>query len=96
MPTMLIVEDELVLARNLAKAFAHWGFEVQHAASGADARRMATTTQFDVALLDLRLPDGSGLAVLDALIAADPDLPVIMMTAYGSVAEAVSAMQRGA
>jgi two-component system, NtrC family, response regulator AtoC len=96
MPTMLIVEDEIVLARNLAKAFTQWGFEVHHAASSAEARRLGATTPFDVALLDLRLPDGSGLAVLDALIAADADLPVIMMTAYGSVAEAVSAMQRGA
>ncbi len=56
---------------------------------------LASTTT-DVALLDLRLPDGSGLDLLDALIDADPDLPVIMMTAYGSVADAVDAMQRGA
>ena len=44
----------------------------------------------------LRLPDGSGLDLLEALVAADPDRPVIIMTAYGSVADAVGAMQRGA
>jgi DNA-binding NtrC family response regulator len=96
MSTLLIVEDEVVLARNLSKAFVREGFEVQHAAGIAEGRRIAATTPIDVALLDLRLPDGSGLDLLEALIAADPDRPVIMMTAYGSVADAVDAMQRGA
>jgi DNA-binding NtrC family response regulator len=96
MPTLLIVEDELVLARNLSKAFVRHGFEVQHATGIAEGRKVAASTPVDVALLDLRLPDGSGLDLLDALVAADPDRPVIMMTAYGSVADAVGAMQRGA
>ena len=96
MPTLLIVEDEVVLARNLSKAFVREGFDVQHAAGIAEGRRIAATTPIDVALLDLRLPDGSGLDLLEALIATDPDRPVIMMTAYGSVADAVDAMQRGA
>ena len=72
------------------------GFEVQHATGIAEGRKVAASTPVDVALLDLRLPDGSGLDLLDALVASDPDRPVIMMTAYGSVADAVSAMQRGA
>jgi DNA-binding NtrC family response regulator len=96
MPTLLIVEDELVLARNLSKAFVRHGFEVQHATGIAEGRKVAASTPVDVALLDLRLPDGSGLDLLDALVASDPDRPVIMMTAYGSVADAVGAMQRGA
>jgi len=96
MATLLIVEDELVLARNLSKAFVRHGFEVHHATGIAEGRRIAATTPVDVALLDLRLPDGSGLDLLDALVAIDPDRPVIMMTAYGSVADAVGAMQRGA
>ncbi|MBI1817446.1 MAG: sigma-54-dependent Fis family transcriptional regulator [Deltaproteobacteria bacterium] len=96
MPTLLIVEDEAVLARNLAKAFSRQGYEVHHAANVAEATRIASVTPLDIVLLDLRLPDGSGLDVLDALIANDPDQPVVMMTAYGSVADAVRAMQRGA
>jgi two-component system response regulator AtoC len=96
MPTLLIVEDEAVLARNLAKLFTRQGFEVQHATGTADAGRMFASTPADVVLLDLRLPDGSGLDLLDALLAVDADLPVIMMTAFGTVADAVQAMQRGA
>lgn len=96
MPTLLIVEDEVILARNLAKALVRDGFEVEHAATLAEARRLFDATPFDVVLLDLQLPDGSGLDLLGRFIDADADLPVIMMTAYGSVADAVQAMQRGA
>jgi two-component system response regulator AtoC len=96
MPTLLIVEDEAVLARNLVKLFARHGFEAHHAASIDEGKRIVAATPVDVALLDLRLPDGSGLDLLDALLTADTDLPVIIMTAYGSVADAVRAMQRGA
>ena len=96
MPHLLIFEDAVVLARNLAKLFGRIGFEADHAASLSDARRLVAATPPDIVLLDLRLPDGSGLDLLDALLAVDPDLPVVMMTAYGSVADAVRAMQRGA
>jgi DNA-binding NtrC family response regulator len=96
MPTLLIVEDELVLARNLSKAFIRHGFEVHQAGTISEAKNLLASAPVDVALIDLRLPDGSGLDLLDSLMAADPDLPVIMMTAYGSVADAVDAMHRGA
>src|SRR5437867_5336052 len=96
MPSLLIVEDEPVLAQNLVKAFAGQGFDVEVAGSIADARKLAATRLPDVALLDFRLPDGSGLDLLAALVREDPELPVIMMTGYGSVADAVRAMQQGA
>jgi two-component system, NtrC family, response regulator AtoC len=96
MPTLLIVEDEAVLARNLTKKFTRHGFSVHHAATVADALRALAEIHPDVVLMDLRLPDGSGLDTLPKMLAADAELPVIMMTAYGSVADAVEAMQRGA
>ena len=96
MPTMLVIEDEPVLARNLVRAFSRDDFHVLHAGGIAEARGIAADTPPDVALLDLRLPDGSGLDMLDFLLTQDPELPVIMMTGYGSVSEAVRAMQRGA
>jgi len=96
MATLLIVEDEHVLAHNLVQAFANRGYEVRSAATSAEAIQVASEVPPDVVLLDYRLPDGSGLDVLQTLIASDPDRQVIMMTAYGSVADAVNAMQRGA
>jgi DNA-binding NtrC family response regulator len=96
MATLLIVEDEAVLARNLTKAFERRGFTVRHAPTLGDGLRLVDEWHPDVALLDLRLPDGSGLDALPKMLAAEPELPVIMMTAYGSVADAVQAMQQGA
>ncbi|MGH7786640.1 MAG: sigma-54-dependent transcriptional regulator, partial [Candidatus Binatia bacterium] len=72
------------------------GFEVHHVDTIAAGKQAAASMPIDIALVDLRLPDGSGLDVLGALQAADPGIPVVMMTAYGSVADAVQAMQRGA
>jgi two-component system response regulator AtoC len=96
MPTLLIVDDEAILARNLVRLFTRLGYEAHHAAAIGEAEGIVATTPVDVVLLDLRLPDGSGLDLLNRLLTADADLPVIMMTAYGSVADAVRAMQRGA
>ena len=96
MPTLLIVEDETVLARTLSRAFASHGWTVHHAATAEEARRVAGDVPADVVLLDLRLPDGSGLDVLADIGTSAPDLPVIMMTGHGSVADAVEAMKRGA
>lgn len=96
MATLLIVEDEAVLARNLTKAFSRHGFAVRHAATLAEGLRLLEDVRPEVVLMDLRLPDGSGLDALPQVLAVDPDVPVIMMTAYGSVADAVQAMQRGA
>ncbi len=96
MPTLMILEDEPVLGRNLAKLFTRDGFEVHLAPTLAEARKIFAATPPDVALMDLQLPDGSGLDLLESLINSDPDLAVIMMTAYGSVSDAVRAMQHGA
>jgi DNA-binding NtrC family response regulator len=96
MPGLLIVEDEEVLARSLVKLFARSGIESSHATGIGTAKHMLSAAPVDVVLLDLRLPDGSGLDLLDWLRATDPNLPVIMMTAHGSIADAVDAMRRGA
>jgi DNA-binding NtrC family response regulator len=96
MPTLLIIEDETVLARNLQKTFARGGFEVHHAGTIADALRRVDEVHPEIVLMDLRLPDGSGLDALPQLLAREPDTAVIMMTAYGSVDDAVNAMRHGA
>src|SRR5262249_29808349 len=96
MATLVIIEDETVLARNLGKAFSRRGFAVREAATIAEGLRAVEEARPEVVLLDLRLPDGSGLKALPKVLAADPDVAVIMMTAYGSVADAVEAMQQGA
>ncbi|MGH7895161.1 MAG: sigma-54-dependent transcriptional regulator [Candidatus Binatia bacterium] len=96
MATVLIIEDEAVLARNLTKTFSRHGFAVHHAETIGEGLGLMETIRPEVVLMDLRLPDGSGLEALPKLVAIDADAAIIMMTAYGSVADAVQAMQHGA
>lgn len=94
--TILIVDDEETIRHFLAQFFRGKGFEVVVAENGAEAIRIAEAQWLDVVLLDLKLPDLEGVEVLRQLRQENPDLPVIMMTAFGEVPSAVGAMRLGA
>lgn len=94
--TMLLIEDDDDLRIGLDESFRHRGFEVVATPSVARGKQMLLERRIDLALLDMRLPDGSGLDVLEAVRALDDEIPVIMMTAYPETKTAVRAMQRGA
>jgi DNA-binding NtrC family response regulator len=94
--TVLIVDDEHTLARS-AKAFlADHGYEAEVAGSGEQALELLKSLQPDVVFADVRLPGMSGLDLLKRIREFDPVLPVIMLTAYGSIAGAVEAVKLGA
>ena len=93
---ILIVDDEALIRKSLAQILSRKGYEVESAASAAEARRLYSPGEFALVLLDLRLPDASGIDLLKEFRAAQPDLLVILMTAYGSVETAVEAMRLGA
>ncbi len=93
---ILLVEDDASLARFTADWLREAGATVQHAATLAEGAACARRVPIDLALLDLHLPDGLSTTLLADLRAADPDLPVIMLTEYGSVSTAVESMKLGA
>ena len=94
--TVLIVDDEQSLARS-AKAFlADHGYEAEVAGTGEKALELLAALQPDVVFADVRLPGMSGLDLLKRIRAFDPVIPVIMLTAYGSIAGAVEAVKLGA
>ncbi|HEX9669159.1 MAG TPA: sigma-54 dependent transcriptional regulator, partial [Thermoanaerobaculia bacterium] len=93
---VLIVEDRESLRRMLERALAGEGYEVAAAATGGEGVRAASERPFDLVLTDLKLPDLSGLEVLAASRAAQPRVPVVVLTGYGTVAAAVEAMKLGA
>ena len=93
---LLIVEDDDVLRGRLARAFRERGFDVREAADAASAARAARSEPPSHALVDLRLPDASGLEAVRALIAADRAMAVVVVTGYGSIATAVEAIKLGA
>jgi two-component system response regulator AtoC len=96
MPTILIVDDEEIHARALARFLGGRGHACEVATSAAAARGALKLLRPHLVLLDLRLGDADGLELLHDVKAVDPALPVIMMTAYGSVETAVRAMKAGA
>ena len=93
---ILVVEDRDSLRRMLERALGGEGYEVASAADGAAGMRLLGERPFDFVLTDLRLPDVSGLEVLAASRSAQPRVPVVVLTGYGTVATAVEAMKLGA
>jgi DNA-binding NtrC family response regulator len=96
MPDILLVEDKDSLRRVLQLTLENAGYSVTESADARAAAQEISRAPHRLVLTDLRMPHGSGLDVLRAARAADPDIPVIVMTAYGSIDEAVQAMKDGA
>ena len=96
MPDILLVEDKESLRRVLRLTLEHAGYSVSEAADAREAINEIGRVPYKIVLTDLRMPNGSGLDVLRAARAADGNVPVIVMTAYGSIDEAVQAMKDGA
>lgn len=91
---ILIVEDELLFARAVAKRLQKDGYECGHAETINDGRQLSKQLDPDLVLLDMRLPDGNGLDLLNEFVAMG--IPTIVMTAFGEVSDAVNAMKLGA
>src|SRR5690348_12143353 len=96
MPTILLVDDEESIRYSFQRAFAHGDNEVITGATAAEGRALFRERRPDVVLLDLQLPDGSGLDVFETILAEGPRRPVIFITAHGTAATALEAMKRGA
>ncbi|PYQ56788.1 MAG: transcriptional regulator [Acidobacteria bacterium] len=93
---ILIVEDRDSLRRMLERALGQEGYDVEAAADGRSGIRLLAERPFDFVLTDLKLPDVSGIEVLAASRAAQPRVPVVVLTGYGTVGTAVEAMKLGA
>jgi DNA-binding NtrC family response regulator len=93
---ILVVDDEDNIRKFLAKSLQRTGYEVRLAGTGAEACAILDRERPDLVVLDVRLPDANGLEMLTNLRRRDPDLPVIIITAYGEIRMAVEAMREGA
>jgi len=96
METIMIVDDEKNYPLILSAILEEEGFESLTANSGREALDILKQSDVDLVLTDMKMPSMDGIELLEHIKTADPELPVIMMTAHGSVDKAVEAMQKGA
>ncbi|MDH3349469.1 MAG: sigma-54 dependent transcriptional regulator [Desulfobulbaceae bacterium] len=96
MTSILIIDDELSMREFLKILLEKEGFKVSVAPDGDSAFELAKENKYDLAISDIRMPGMNGLDLLAKLKALQPSLPVIMMTAFASPEDAVTAMKNGA
>ena len=94
--SLLIVDDDTVFRQRLARAMEKRGFDVVHVGSVQQGIDVAKKSPPTFAVLDLRLGDGSGLDIVEAVRGANPACRVVMLTGYGNIATAVAAVKAGA
>ena len=94
--TLLLLDDDTALRTRLGRALETRGFEVTTAASVAEAREALRASAPAFAVLDMRLEDGNGLKVVEAIRDRREDSRIVMLTGYGAIATAVAAVKAGA
>ncbi len=93
---LLVVDDEEMIRDLLEETFRNKGYEVETAVNGREALKKIKEERYDLLVTDLRLPDISGMEILSRVKGKNPELGTIIITAYGSIKNAVKAMKKGA
>jgi DNA-binding NtrC family response regulator len=93
---ILVVEDDATIRLTLGDVLGRAGYEVDEAETAGEGLERFRAAEYDLALIDLRLPDGSGLDILAAIREADPDALVVVMTAFPDVRTAIASLKAGA
>jgi len=94
-PRVLLVDDDDSLLRLMTIRLEGEGYHITSASNGAQALRLMYNNDFDVVLSDLRMPGLDGLSLFDEIINRHDDIPVILMTAHGTIKDAIAATQKG-
>jgi two-component system response regulator PilR (NtrC family) len=94
--TILVIDDEEIMREILEALLVREGYEVRLAPEAGEGLELARAVPFDAAIVDMMMPGMDGISTLDELKKIDDDLPVLMITAFASVENAIAAMKRGA
>lgn len=93
---ILLVEDDEVFARVISRALSQREYEVSHASDSDSANKLINSGQFNYAILDLNLGGETSLDLIEPLKTHNPDIRILILTGYASIATAVEAIKRGA
>ncbi len=93
---ILIVDDEDGMRRLLSRVLTREGYDASAVGSGAEALRLVASERFDLVVTDIKMPEMDGLQLLAELKEYEPSLPIIVITAYGTIENAVQALRSGA
>ena len=95
-PSILVVDDEFIVLDSLAEWFREDGYRVDTARNAKEALNRVAQRHYDIAFIDIKMPGMDGLELQGRLVSADPDMTIIVMTAYASVESAVKSLKAGA
>jgi DNA-binding NtrC family response regulator len=93
---IIVVDDELSVRESVRGWLQQDGYQVETAASGLEALAKNAENRFDIMIIDVKMPEMDGLALLKKIKETDPDIAVVIMTAHGAIQDAVEAMKLGA
>jgi two-component system response regulator GlrR len=96
MEKLLIVDDDLSILRVLKMRLESEGYQVEAASDIKAAKNLAARNKYELAIFDMKFPDGNGIDLMKSIHQRDPALPIIILTAYGTIESALKAMKQGA
>ena len=96
MSKILIIDDERAIRRALREILEFEDFEVEEAENGREGLEKAKSESYDIIFCDIKMPEMDGMEVLDGLLKAEVDSPVIMISGHGNIETAVQAIKKGA
>jgi two-component system response regulator GlrR len=96
MEKLLIVDDDLSILRVLKMRLESEGYQVEAASDIKAAKNLAARNEYELAIFDMKFPDGNGIDLMKSIHQRDLDLPIIILTAYGTIESALKAMKQGA
>ena len=96
MSNILLIDDEKAIRKTLQEILTYEGFKVKEAGDGEEGLKMFNEKNYDVVLCDIKMPKIDGMEFLAKANAANPDVPVIMISGHGTIETAVEAVKKGA